>query len=175
MSQPLWTLSATERATLDAALDALLPPEGAYPAPSATGIVDDFILVRVPPADSGWTPYPWIDADGLRRLLAQLAGRADMTAALEELEALHPSDFLALWRLAVYGYYSRPETITAIQVEHNVAYHGAPLPIGYLDVLPAWNADDPLQLAPHPVGSFIATDEVRNWDINDLREELERP
>jgi hypothetical protein len=151
----------------------LLPAEGAYPAPSSTRLIDDFILVRVPPAGVDWTPFPWIDADGLRAILNRLAGESDMQRALEELEATHPAEFLVLWRLAVYGYYSRPETIAAIQVEHNVAYHGAPLPLGYPLVLPPWNATDPLQLAPRPVGVYVPTDQVKRWDIEALREELE--
>ena len=71
-----WMLTDDERATLAAALDALLPPEpgGTFPRPSETRIIDDFILRRVPVAGaSDWVPYPWIDSDGLRSILADIA------------------------------------------------------------------------------------------------------
>lgn len=173
MSSPGWTLTTTQRRVLEAALDALLPPEGSYPAPSSTDLIDDFILARVPAASTDWVPFPWLDADGLRAILEQLAQDDDILAGLETLEASNPGAFVALWRLAVYGYYSRPETIAAIQREHNVVYHGAPLPLGYPEVLPLWDAADPLQLAVTPVGNYIATDAVRRWDVRALREELE--
>ncbi|HYI15884.1 MAG TPA: hypothetical protein VEX37_10870, partial [Thermomicrobiales bacterium] len=134
---PAWDLTENERATLAAALDALLPPSASFPAPSATGLIDDFILRRVPAtsANGACLPYPRVDSDGLRAILATLATLAgdlgEMTAALTAFEQEQPAEFTALWRLAVYGYYSRPETIAAIQRDLAPDYHGAPLPLGY--------------------------------------------
>src|SRR5688572_7745612 len=102
-----WTLTDDERGALAAGLDALLPAEGSFPAPSATDIIEAFILARVPAAGRAWVPYPGLDEAGLRAVIAALRGQADASAALEQLEREQPELFLAFWRLAVYGYYSR--------------------------------------------------------------------
>lgn len=176
MDGPAWTLSADERRVLEAALDALLPPDGSFPIPSQTRLIDDFILIRVPAAGDAWVPFPWIDADGLKAILLELAaGMDDITSALEKLEQTAPSRFIALWRLAVYGYYSRPETLAAIQRDLGVAYHGAPLPLGYPDVLPRFDPTDPLQLPVNAVGAYIATASVARQDVTRLHEEFETP
>lgn len=164
-SWPAWTLTHDERTLLGSALDTLLPPEGNFPLPSETGIIDDFILPRVPPAGAvaGPLPYPGIDSDDLRETLATLhafGGQDDMVAALERLEREQPFGFGALWRLATYGYYSRPETIVAIQQDLAPAYHGAPLPLGYNHAIEPWDPTDPLQLPRQARGFFVATDEV---------------
>jgi hypothetical protein len=177
MADSGWALTAAERQTLAAALDALLPPAGTFPPASATGLIDDFILRRVPPAGAGPVPYPGFDADGLRALLAWLgrdeaAGMADRLAALErEL----PADFAALWKLAVYGYYSRPETIAAISRDLAPAYHGAPLPLGYAHAIAPWDPDDPTQRPRSARGTFIPTAEVRRVDLAALPREEEAP
>jgi hypothetical protein len=62
-----WTLTDAQRATLAAALDALLPAEGSFPWPSATGTIDEFILRRVPTSGARWVPYPGLDASGRSR------------------------------------------------------------------------------------------------------------
>ena len=96
-------LSAAERAVLAAALDALLPPAGSFPAPSETAMIDEFILQQLP--EPGGPPaYPGVDLDDLRAILAALGESPDMTAALERLEREDPAHFQALWALAVYGY-----------------------------------------------------------------------
>jgi hypothetical protein len=160
-----WTLPDSERATLAAALDALLPPDGSFPLPSQTGLIDDFILVRVPPETDGFVPYPGLHAGHLLALLAGLAGAADMTSALQQLEAAQPAIFTALWRLAVFGYYSRPETLAAIQRDLAPNYHGAPLPLGYDHVIPPWDANDPLQNPRHARGGYIRTEDVRRVEL----------
>lgn len=171
MSQPAWTLTEAERGTLAAALDALLPPEGSFPAPSQTGMINDFILRRVPAPGAGRVEYPGLDGDGLRAIIARLAGGSDAAETLTALERDHPAEFLALWRLAVYGYYSRPETIGAIGRDHYPPYHGAPLPLGYAHAIEPWNADDPLQNPQHRRGAFIPTEEVRRVDLAGLPDE----
>lgn len=168
MSANGWTLTGEERATLGAALDALLPPEGSFPRPSETGIIDGFILPRVPAAGDGHMPYPGVDAGHLKAILAALSDSDDMTAALEALEREQPVEFLALWRLAVYGYYSRPETIAAISRDLAPAYHGAPLPLGYAHAIEPWNADDPLQRPHQPRGGYLPTEAVRRVDLDRL-------
>ncbi len=170
---PVWTLTDDERALLDASLDALLPPEGSFPAPSDTGIINDFILKRVPPAGvlAGPLPYPGIDSDALRQTLSMLdnhGGRDDMTAALERLEREQPLLFGALWRLATYGYYSRPETIAAIQQDLTPAYHGAPLPLGYAHAIEPWDPTDPFQLPTNPRGTYVPTEEVTRVDLSQI-------
>lgn len=174
MDGPTWTLSSGERRVLEAALDALLPPDGSFPVPSETRLIDDFIRPRVPAAGDAWVSFPWIDADALKAILHELAaGTDDITGALAKLEQSTPSRFLALWRLAVYGYYSRPETIAAIQRDLGVVYHGAPLPLGYPDVLPRFDPTDPLQLPVNAAGAYIATESVARQDVTRLLEEFE--
>ena len=171
---PAWNLTNAERATLAAALDALLPPSGSFPAPSETGLIDDFILRRVPA--TGTTddslPYPRVDSDGICATLATLATLAgdlgDMTAALTAFEQEQPDELTALWRLAVYGYYSRPETIAAIQRDLAPAYHGAPLPLGYAHAIAPWDAGDPLQMPTTPRGHYIRTEDVRRVDLSGI-------
>jgi hypothetical protein len=174
-----WALSDDERATLAAALDALLPPDGSFPAPSRTGLIDDFILRRVPAAGAVEPlPYPRVDSDGLRAILAGIAALArdhgDMTEALEEYERAQPAEFTALWRLAAYGYYSRPETIAAIQRDLAPAYHGAPLPLGYAHAIAPWDPDDPQQMPRTPRGSYTPTSEVCRVDLSALSFDEER-
>lgn len=156
-----WSLTNEERRTLDAALDALLPAAGSFPAPSSTGIVDDFIIPRGPTAGSLPVPYPGLTAVDLKAILLRLNGNSDMTQALEQLETEFQVAFKGLWALAVYGYYSRPEVIEAIQQDHAPDYHGAPLPLGYEHAIEPWNPDDPLQNPRQPRGSYIATSDVQ--------------
>jgi hypothetical protein len=170
MADSGWSLSETERATLGRTLDALLPPSGSFPAPSQTGMIDTFIVQRVPESDPEGRLYPALDAAGLRSVLARLHDAHDMTAALAELERSEPPTFTALWRLAVYGYYAQPETIAAIQRDLAPAYHGAPLPLGYAHAMAPWDANDPLQMPREPRGSFIPTEQVKRVDAPWLRE-----
>jgi hypothetical protein len=168
---PAWNLTEGERASLAAAIDALLPPNGSFPAPSTTGLIDDFILRRVPAttASAGSLPYPRVDSAGLRAILATLAAQpGEMTAALTALERQQPNNFTALWRLAVFGYYSRPETIAAIQRDLAPAYHGAPLPLGYAHAIAAWDASDPLQLPTTPRGHYTRTADIRRVDLTGI-------
>lgn len=172
--QSAWNLTDDERATLAAALDALLPPSGSFPAPSTTGLIDDFIPRRVPATGTpnGILPYPRVDSDGLRAILATLATLAgdlgEMSAALTAFETEQPAEFTALWRLAVYGYYSRPETIAAIQRDLAPAYHGAPLPLGYAHAIEPWDASDPLQMPVNPRGHYIRTEDIRRVDLSGI-------
>jgi len=174
-----WSLSDDERVTLASALDALLPPDsnGSFPPPSTTGLIDDFILMRVPdgPDAGGWTPYPYVDAGELKHTLLALAQMerdlGSMTAALEAFEQAIPLAFLSLWRLAVYGYYSRPETIAAIARDLAPAYHGAPLPLGYAHAMASWDPTDPLQMPRNPRGTYIPTDHIQRVDLSVLPKE----
>jgi hypothetical protein len=170
-------LTDSERATLANALDALLPAEGSFPWPSATGIIDEFFLKRVPLAGTLNPEWPGLNVAGLRAILATLAGVSDldaMTVALAELERNDHADFLALWRLAVFGYYSRPEVIAAIAADLAPDYHGAPLPLGYAHLLTPWDASDPMQLPRHPRGSYVPTEAVQRVDLERLRAIQER-
>ncbi len=91
-----------------------------------------------------------------------------MTDALSRLEREQSEAFQSIWRLAVYGYYSQPETIAAIQSDLAPAYHGAPLPVGYADVMPRWDVNDPLQMPRSPRGSYIPTDQVERVQADEL-------
>lgn len=168
MASPIWTLTDGERKTLERALDALIPPTGSFPLPSKTNLIDQFILKRVPASDERQTLYPGMDAPRLKSLLSDLASQPDMTEALTRLQQEQPEGFRSLWSLAVYGYYSRPETIAAIQGDLAPAYHGAPLPAGYAHVMEPWDPNDPLQLPRAPRGTFVTTDEVRRADLTKL-------
>lgn len=168
MTVASWSLDPDERRVLAAALDALLPAEGSFPWPSTTGVIDDFIIPRVPHAGDGWLPYPGLDATSLKAILARLATSSDMTAALAQLEREDPALFVAFWRLAVYGYYSRREVIAAIQHDLAPAYHGAPQPLGYAHVIPPWDPADALQRPRHPRGSYRSTADVQRIDLTKL-------
>lgn len=160
-------LTVDERRTLESALDALLPPDGSFPAPSETDMVDEFILKQIPsPSDP--PPYPGLDLDGLREVIADLAQFDDMTVALQEIEQTSATRFQALWALAVFGYYSRPSVTAAIQADLAPGYHGAPLPLGYTHVIAPWDADDPRQMPSNPPGSYIPTGEVQRVDLRRL-------
>lgn len=163
-----WSVTKDERRVLSIALDALLPPEGSFPAPSQTDVIDTFILRQIPSAGTQPVPYPGLDADSLRALLARLAPASDPTAALTQLEAEEPALFLSFWRLAVYGYYSRTDTIGAIQRDLAPAYHGAPLPLGYAHAIAPWDPADPLQNPQHRRGSYTPTAAVRRADLTAL-------
>src|SRR5690606_24112754 len=131
MGGTMWVLTTEERRTLEAALDALLPPAGSFPAPSATGMIEAFIIPRLQPAGALPVPYPGLTAEDLKAILLRLDGDGGIVTALELLEMEYPVAFKGFWALAVYGYYSRQDVIEAIQREHAPAYHGAPLPLGY--------------------------------------------
>ncbi len=88
--------------------------------------------------------------------------------ALQRLEKDEPERFQALWALAVFGYYSRPEVIAAIQRDLKNEYHGAPLPLGYAHVISPWDESDPLQMPVVPAGTYIATEDVRRVDLGQL-------
>lgn len=165
-----WSLSETERRTLEQVLDALLPPAGSFPSPSQTDLIDQFILERVPASDEQQSLYPGLDVPRLKALLAHLEYAEPMTDALSRLEQEQPATFQSIWRLAVYGYYSRAETINAIQRDLAPAYHGAPLPLGYSDAMQRWDASDPLQMPRSPRGSFVASGEVKRVDLTRLEE-----
>ncbi len=168
MASRTWSLSTQERITLERALDALLPPSGSFPVPSQTGLIDDFIMLRVPEKDDAGRLYPGLDAPRLKALLSSLQDAADMTESLTMLQQEQPEGFQQLWSLAIYGYYSRSETIAAIQRDLAPAYHGAPLPRGYVDAMPPWDASDPLQMPRSPRGSHLRTEQVRRVDTSKL-------
>lgn len=160
-------LTDEERRTLESALDALLPPEGSFPAPSETDMIDAFILEQVPPAGEP-PPYPGLDFDSLREILARLGSNPDITAALGSLDRDDPVQFQALWALAVFGYYSRDSVTVAIQTDLAADYHGAPLPRGYAHVITPWDAADSRQLPSNPSGRYIATNEVQSVDLSKM-------
>lgn len=174
MASPTWSLSDDERHTLEQVLDTLLPPSGSFPLPSQTNLIDRFILERVPASDEAANLYPGLDAPRLTSLLHDLAGAADMTAALADLQREQPLTFRSLWSLAVYGYYSCPETIDAIQRDLAPDYHGAPLPLGYTGAMPPWDATDALQMPRNPRGSFVPTERVERADLSKLADERSR-
>ncbi len=168
MASSEWSLSDDERRTLEQVLDALLPASGSFPPPSQTDLIDQFIMARVPASDERQALYPGLDAPRLKSLLARLAHAQNVTDALAHLEREQPGMFQSIWRLAVYGYYSRAETIAAIQRDLAPAYHGAPLPLGYSAAMAPWDGGDPLQMPRSPRGSFIPTDQVKRVDVTKL-------
>jgi hypothetical protein len=130
-------------------------------------MIEGFILKHLP-APGAPPVYPGIDLGHLAEMLAALGDEPDMVAALRRLEERAPDRFQALWALAVFGYYSRPEVTAAIQRDLDCDYHGAPLPRGYAHVISPWDATDPFQLPAEPAGRFIPTDEVRRVDLSRL-------
>lgn len=175
MVSPDWSLSDDERSVLEQVLDALLPPTGSFPLPSQTDLIDQFIMARVPAWDERQSLYPGLDAPRLKSLLAHLAHVQNVTDALAHLEREQPEMFQSIWRLAVYGYYSRAETIAAIQRDLAPAYHGAPLPLGYSGAMAPWDAGDPLQMPRSPRGSYIPTAGVKPVAVIKLDVEGGRP
>ncbi|MGA7670626.1 MAG: hypothetical protein WBW04_09400 [Nitrolancea sp.] len=174
MANSAWSLSVEERSTLERVLDALLPPTGSFPLPSQTNMIDEFILKRIPEVDERGSLYPGLDSSRLKALLGELAGDPDMTESLSMLQNENPTQFQAVLSLAVYGYYSRAETITAIQRDLAPAYHGAPLPLGYAGAMAPWDANDPLQMPRSPRGSYVPTNQVKRVDLSRLDVERRR-
>lgn len=160
-------LSPRQLTVLSAALDALLPPAGSFPAPSATDMVEGFILKQIPQPGEP-RAYPGLDLDDLRAILDALDGEAEITMALEQLEKESPARFQGLWALAIFGYYSRAEVTAAIQRDLDCDYHGAPLPDGYADMISPWDIFDPLQMPVAAPGRYIATGDVRPVDLGRL-------
>ncbi len=167
MTGKRWELSTVERETLGNILDLLLPPAGSFPLPSDTGIIDEFFLKRIQPASEKRAAYPGLDADGLKAILDRFSAGVDL-GALRSFEREQPREFGALWSLAVYGYYSRQETIDAIQRDLTPGYHGAPLPEGYAHIIEPWDPDDPLQFPRQASGTYIRTEDVRRVDLSML-------
>ncbi len=174
MANSEWTLSDEERSTLERVLDALLPPTGSFPLPSQTNLIDEFILKRVPQVDDRGSLYPGIDSARLKGILSDLSDAGDLTESLSKLQREQSAQFQALWSLAVYGYYSRAETIAAIQQDLAPAYHGAPLPTGYIAAMERWDANDALQMPRSPRGAFIPTEQVKRVDLSRLDAERSR-
>jgi hypothetical protein len=158
-------------ATLAAFADTLIPGGQGFPPPSAIRIVEDFMTRYVAP--DGTTPLyaPAVTVSDVAALTAALgdgfaaaaAGeRGDAVAALEQAE---PELFARLQALVYAGYYSRPETRTAIAntVEAGRDWRGAPQPYGYLDVIEPW--DESLISTR---GSYIRTEDMRPIDPNAL-------
>jgi hypothetical protein len=160
-------LTHSERTALLAVLDALLPPTGSFPPPSETNIIDEFILKHLPHSGEP-RAYPGIDVDDLRAILEYLSKQEEIVTALQRFEKEQPEHFQALWALAVFGYYSRQDVIAAIQGDLKNAYHGAPLPLGYAHVISPWDESDPLQMPVVPAGTYIATEDVRRVDLEQL-------
>jgi hypothetical protein len=112
--------------------------------------------------------YPGLDLDALREILLELRGQPEIDEGLRYMERDAPGRFQALWALAVYGYYSRPEVTSAIQRDLAPGYNGAPLPRGYTHLIAPWDAGDRLQMPRRPSGRYIRTEDVRRVDLSAL-------
>jgi hypothetical protein len=152
-------LSQSELEVLNGVADALIPPEGGFPAPSAVRVAEDFIVRYVTPAGEPLVHYPQLGEDELRGFLAELfADGAGAEDALRRVERERPDLFAKVRDLVYYGYYSRVEVVGAIRatLEAGRNLRAAPQPQGYLDVTEPWDAS----LFQHGRGTYTPTEDV---------------
>jgi hypothetical protein len=150
---------------LKAASDEIIPPGDGFPAPSAVGVVEDFIPRYITPRGEEPEHFPFVaeagfkasvDVLGQRFLDSPSAKRVEMLRATERDD---PTFFLEMKTLVYYGYYSRPVVTDAIR--HNLEagrdYRGAPQPYGYARSIEDWD----LTKLPRGRGRYIPTAEVK--------------
>ena len=168
----------TTAATLAAFADTLIPGGQGFPPPSAIRIVEDFMTRYVAPDGTAPLYLPAVTMSDVSALVEAVgsgfaaAAASERAAAVASLEQAQPELFERLRALVYAGYYSRPETRTAIAntVEAGRDWRGAPQPYGYLDVIEPW--DESLLSSR---GSYIKTEDMRPIDpeaLARLRAEL---
>jgi hypothetical protein len=160
MSQPAWTLTDAERATLGAALDALLPPDGTFPHPSQTRMIDDFICAA----------SPRLAAGGSRILVSMVTGCGRSSPCSRRRRTWPPRSRRSS---------GRPPPISAPSGNwrSTATTRGprrSPLPLGYAHAIEPWDATDPLQNPQHRRGSYLPTEAVRRVDLGGLPTNEER-
>lgn len=170
-SQERVTFDEETAGVLAALADTLIPGEGAFPAPSAVRVVEDF-MTRYVAADE--TEVIYLPAVMLGDVVATVdrlgpgfaaAGEEDRVAAVSALES-EEAELFAKFRALVYaGYYSRPEVRTAIAgtLKAGRDFRGTPQPYGYADVIEDW--DESLL---NRNGSYVKTTEVEPVDPDKL-------
>jgi hypothetical protein len=149
-----------ERRTLHAVVDTLIPPEDGWP-PAAQLDIGSLIAAYVIPDDWELSLFPHVREAELRERLTSLGGAfagADLDARVEILRRLErdePDEFARLHDLVYYVFYGHPKVAALIgdRSRWGRDFHGAPQPIGYREVLEAWDA-----VVPPDAGGHIATD-----------------
>lgn len=156
---------------LAAFADTLIPPEGAFPAPSAIRVVEDFMTRYVVADDAEVVYLPAVTEADVAALVGRLetgfaeAGQEERSAALTAMEA-EEAELFGRLRLLVYaGYYSRPEVRAAIAntLAAGRDFRGTPQPYGYADAIEDW--DESLL---NRSGSYVRTEEVEPVDPDKL-------
>lgn len=148
---------SSERATLLAVLDCLLPGDGEFPTASATATPTDVIAYAGREGVETWL------RPGLA-MLGQAAGgeflrldRAGRTAVLERVERQDPGFFEWLLELTYYCYYMQPPVVDAIR-RMGIEYNAAPQPRGYQ--VEVFDPGNPEMMPLSPRGSYKRTAEM---------------
>jgi hypothetical protein len=152
-----------ESEALVALMDTLLPGGEGFPSASATGMASVF-AERLSAADHGQPG----------RLLGAIAAQGQAPVdpeswrkAVEQLEAAEPKLFEELRKYAYLTYYEQPMTIAAIRAL-GIRYNTTPLPEGYAGEPFEEERDAPR----HQRGRWIATDDVKRVDLEQVKLEL---
>lgn len=152
-------------AILKAAADQIIPPGGGFPAPSAVGVVEDFMGRYITPRGEEPKYFPFAAEDDFKAAVDRLgdeflsADPAKQVEILKRIEQESPTFFTQLRDLVYYGYYSRPQVIRAINenLEAGRDYHGPPQPYGYLHAVEKWDEST----FPRGRGKHIRTEDVK--------------
>ena len=156
-------------AVLKAACDEIIPPGDGFPAPSAVGVVEDFMPRYITPRGEQPQHFPFVAEEEFKAAVDALGQRfldADSEQRVAMLRAVERDDstfFTQLRDLVYYGYYSRPVVTEAIRanLEAGRDYHGAPQPYGYVGSIEDWD----VSRLPRGRGRYIPTAEVKRVQV----------
>lgn len=147
--------------TLDAVIDTLIPGGDGFPAPSEVG-VRRFIERYVTPPGQPEIWYPFLPDRKLTARLDALDGfvesaHDERARTLSQLERDEPGFFARLRDLVYQAYYSRPETVRAINtLPAGKDYRVSPQPYGYAEVIDNWDE----ALLARVTGSYTRTEDI---------------
>jgi hypothetical protein len=162
-------LTERQRAILRAASDEIIPPGEGFPAPSAVGVIEDFMPRYITPRGEEPGHFPFVAEETFTAAVDALgqrfldAGPDERVETLRAVERDNPTFFAQLRDLVYYGYYSRAAVTEAIRahLEAGRDYHGAPQPYGYAGVIEDWDQSR----LPRGRGRYIPTAEVRRIEV----------
>jgi hypothetical protein len=156
-------------AILKAASDEIIPPGAGFPAPSAVGVVEDFMPRYITPRGEEPQHFPFVAEAEFKSAVDALgqgfvdAGSDRRVEMLRAVERDNSTFFVHLRDLVYYGYYSRPAVTEAIRanLEAGRDYHGAPQPYGYAETMEDWD----VSMLPRGRGRYIPTAEVKRVQV----------
>jgi hypothetical protein len=136
--------------------DHMIPADGAWPAPSATGVREYIQRGAARQADVSCLHAV---AEAMKPVLGRSA--AAVQDRLTALQCENPLSFRVLLEFVYYAYYAQPEVARVIRQVLDCDYISPPQPHGY--ALPADEG-----LAPSRAHRYVPTTEVRRLDLTGL-------